>query len=348
MREALQNARSGDAIIAIELQPTELDEEHVVTTMLSTGCGCHKGPASQPCSSVFSASHVLSVRASCAELTRNELDLADMGQLMAVMNSDSTTSTSRAHHRSRDRVNTFCLYFHCGHPICERMFFFLHDIRRTRLKNLKKSLLTNGITSRIHGNTKRTPRHALSLQSIEFVVRFIFNYAEQNGLLLPGKVPGYSRSDIKLLPSSLSKRGIWRVYQVAAGSDSSLQPAAYSTFTRLWLTLVPSVIIMRPMTDLCWQCQKNSSAILKSANAPEEENSETLRAAEEHIRIVQVERSVYNSTCEECSRLVRAHFTSDGKFYPPPPHSRIPANFQDINVHYSFDYAHQVSSYMYI
>ena len=40
------------------------------------------------------------------------------------------------------------------------------------------------------------------------MVKFLQNYAEENALLLPGRIPGYKRDDIKLLPSSRSKR-VW-------------------------------------------------------------------------------------------------------------------------------------------
>ena len=33
------------------------------------------------------------------------------------------------------------------------------------------------------------------------------------------------------------------------------------------------VVVMKPMSDLCWQCQKNSTAITRSANRPEEEKT---------------------------------------------------------------------------
>ena len=77
----------------------------------------------------------------------------------------------------------------------------------TRLKNFAKSFRA----PRVHGNTKTLPYNTLSISSVEYVTRFLLNYTDQNGLLLPGCIPGYSRSDIKLLPSSVSKRGIWRV-----------------------------------------------------------------------------------------------------------------------------------------
>ena len=131
------------------------------------------------------------------------------------------------------------------------------------------------------------------------MVRFLLSYAEQNALLLPGRIPGYSPSDIKLLPSSASKRGIWRVYHSAAEEEVDVHTVTY-TFCRLWRTLLPSVIIMKPMTDLCWICHQNSTAILRAANGSEASKSSTLKEAEEHLRIVQVERSFYKSTCDTC------------------------------------------------
>lgn len=264
-----------------------------------------------------------------------------MGQLMACMHTEPNTDTSSGHPpKARERMRSS--YLHQGKPVCKKVFCFLHMIGETRLKNLVKSYRADGVAARRHGNTRRVPHHALSINSTEFVVRFVLNYSEQNGLLLPGRVPGYSRSDVKLLPSSISKRGIWRVYQAAALEDDSVHTVAYSTFCRLWRTLLPSVLIMRPMTDLCWQCQQNSTAILRSANLSDSEKSDTLRKAEEHLRVVQVERSLYTAACEEASRSVRAHFQTNAGFDPPPPASHIPLNSKDIKVHYSFDYAQQV------
>ena len=49
--------------------------------------------------------------------------------------------------------------------------------------------------------------------------------------------------------------------------------AAYSTFLRYWRELAPHILVMKPMTDLCWVCQKNSSAIMKAKNMPDEMKS---------------------------------------------------------------------------
>ena len=96
------------------------------------------------------------------------------------------------------------------------------------------------------------------------------------------------------------------------------------------------------MTDLCWQCQKGSTAIQRSANLSEEEKSAAVVSVQEHLRVVQVEPSFYTASCEECSRSVRAYFQNQASFSPPPPSSHIPPNSNLIKAHYSFDYAQQV------
>ena len=92
-------------------------------------------------------------------------------------------------------------------------------------------------------------------------------------MLLPGRVPGYKDSGVKLLPSSTTKRAIWELYLQAAAETSTMRAVAYSTFTQLWRQLLPNVVVMKPMSDLCWVCQQNSTAIMRAANRPEEEKS---------------------------------------------------------------------------
>ena len=91
---------------------------------------------------------------------------------------------------------------------------------------------------RIHGNTKRLPKHALTVLQVKGVVSYIYNYAETHALVLPGRIPGYKQTDIKLLPWSTTKREVWNEYTAgcAANNDRCI---AYSTFTLLWWTLVP-------------------------------------------------------------------------------------------------------------
>ena len=83
-------------------------------------------------------------------------------------------------------------------------------------------------------------------------------------MVLLGRVPGYKRSDIQLLSSSTTKHKFWDLYQQAAAAVGSVY---YSLFTYLWRQLLPHVEVMKPMSDLCWICQQNST---RSANQLEE------------------------------------------------------------------------------
>ena len=139
----------------------------------------------------------------------------------------------------------------------------------------------------------------------------------------------------------LPKEGIWKIYKEAAAQGET-QVIAYTTFCRLWKAQLPYVVLMKPMTDLCWKCQQNGNAILRTANSSDSNKSTTIEEALEHLRIVQVERSLYRTTCKECEREIKAFFTNGNNFTPPPLHSHAPANSRDIRAHYSFDYAQKV------
>ena len=63
---------------------------------------------------------------------------------------------------------------------------------------------------RVHGNSKRLPSSTSSVETVENVVKFIMNIAEEQALILPGRVPGFKRVDVKLLPSVLTKYSLWK------------------------------------------------------------------------------------------------------------------------------------------
>ena len=60
---------------------------------------------------------------------------------------------------------------------------------------------------------------AYSYEDIKRVVTFVTNYAEIHALVLPGRVPGFKRDDVKLLPSSETKIKVYKAY-VTSVQDS--------------------------------------------------------------------------------------------------------------------------------
>ena len=149
------------------------------------GCGC-KNWNNKPCSFQFSSDYITEVRSSCASLARKELDMVILGQIMALSNFSEITYNKNK--KSIQRQKKYTKYFHYGQQVCPVTFHFLHIIVRKLLKNLTHHFKENGLIPRVHGNTKRPPKHALSFSSVEYVVQFLVNYSDRSAILLPGRV----------------------------------------------------------------------------------------------------------------------------------------------------------------
>ena len=178
IQEALQIAASIHGI-EIEPGPCDRNEEEVIAQFVATGCSCAKR-----CSSQFSKECIKSVRAYCFDLSHNELDMVLLGQLITTTNTSSQV-VRESHHLEKERKRAYTTYYHAGKVVCAKTFLVLHTVGRKRLRNLALSLRENGLTPRVHGNSRRQPKHSLSYQSIEYVVGFLLNYYEQHALL-PG------------------------------------------------------------------------------------------------------------------------------------------------------------------
>ena len=157
------------------------------------------------------------------------------------------------------------------------MFFFLHniDIGRKVYQRAKNHYLKNGLQPIGHGNTKRLPSHGFTTDDLHQITFFLSNYSEANAILLPGRIPGYKRADIQLLPAHMTKRKVWEIY-IKASATLTFKLASYRTFCRVWKVYKPLLVIVTPKSDLCWTCQKNSLAITESANKSDEEKMEVI------------------------------------------------------------------------
>ena len=109
-------------------------------------------------------------------------------------------------------------------------------------------------------------------------------------MLLPGRVPGYNRTDIKLLPSSVT---IWKEY-IQAMIECDQRGGSYRTFCRRWNELLPSLV------DLCWTCQQQGEA------ASLQEKSAALTAYQDYLTTV---RSYYTAIRKECKDSITQHYT---------------------------------------
>ena len=118
-------------------------------------------PSSQtgrPCSGQFPIGHYIEFRGQCRELSRQELDMALLGQL----NAFTFSGENAVRHPTLSRQHTYAVFWHCGQRVCRKTFLFLHTISEKRLKNLKSSLSRNELTPRTHGNTRRLPANTIT------------------------------------------------------------------------------------------------------------------------------------------------------------------------------------------
>ena len=111
---------------------------------------------------------------------------------------------------------------------------------------------------------------------------------------------------------------------------------SYTKFTDLWKRFHPNVVVAKPMTDLCFTCQQNTSKLLRAANLPEAEKSECVQAQQQHLTSVQTERELYRKVCEEAKRSFEA---VEDQIDLDECHGSCSLT---TTMHYSFDFAQQV------
>lgn len=326
----------------ITLHTGTASSDDEVVDFLANGCGCTK-LSNGPCSQGLSAEDVTNYRLAIIELESSEVDLVIMAQLHAGMNAGELLTNTRGSARPGIRQRVTFQYTFKGQPICREMFLFLHRISRTRLYNLVKHLCANGLVPRIHGNKGKLPKHAMKFDQITRVVDFIKRYADTHAVPLPGRLPKHQDYRVMKLPSDVSKATVYRDYVTASEAlrdeGEEVRIISYRQFRRLWQELVPFVTTMNPSSDLCFVCQENVAAIMRSTNLPEDEKSEKLKSAEEHLTIAKEERKAYNekketskSNWEGLPVRIRERHHGDG----------TSDNNLPISMLYSFDHAQLV------
>ena len=108
-----------------------------------------------------------------------------------------------------------------------------------------------------------------------------------------------------------------------------------TTFRRLWRQLVPYIVRTRPLTDLCWECQRNNEALYQSADLPDSVKSANVLQQQHHLTLVQEERSIYNRMVHDAKLTVAAAGIET------LGHNEECSN--DFAMHYSFDFVQQVT-----
>lgn len=96
------------------------------------------------------------------------------------------------------------------------------------MKRLSKHFQAEGLTpTKTNAGGRKNNTKCLKLEDQERVVNYITNYADVHAVSLPGRVPGFSRADIRLLPSSAPKASVYRSYLHDATTASGFTLSLY-------------------------------------------------------------------------------------------------------------------------
>ena len=294
---------------------------------LCDGCGCSHGAKGGPCSKELQEETVLFNLNNCLELTTAELDLVVLANIQAFTRSETIGTKRNRSPRSNFQFQSSC--------ICKEMFLHLYGLSYSRFRRLKEHYEQHGIFLHTHGNSKKLPSNTHPLAVTENVHVFLTNYVEENAIVLPGRIPGFKRDDVKVLSSSETKMSVWRAY-ISTCESSGQQAVCYSKFTELWQKFHPDVVMAKPMTDLCLTCQENTTKLLRAANLSDQEKSDCVNAQQDHLNHAQEEREHYRGACSDSATTFKALET---EIALNEPHA---ACSMQGTMHYSFDYAQQV------
>ena len=248
----------------MDKRSVDLEEEKIVSNFKTATCGCSYNSGG-PCSDFFTAIYLTDYRNNCSEMTNTELDLVILSAIACA--------------RARLSGRTKTTYVHQGKHICMKVFLHLHCISRACMNKLQHHYDIDGISPRIHGNTKRHPKHAASYEDTTDAVTFVKNFATIHAMLLPGRQRG-NIDEKYLLPSDMSKAFVHKKYVETCLKDMK-EPFKRRKFEN---ETIPHIVTAKPATDLCFTCQQNNRLIMRSVNLPDSIKSARLQESIEHFK----------------------------------------------------------------
>lgn len=221
-------------------------------------CSCKHGPEDSRCIEQFSTEQITNCRCASSELDSAQLDAMVLAKIEAGFHAEERTITSKRKTNSL-RKKSRTDYRHLGKIICKSSFCYLHCIGESKLDILAKhySSTKSVVPRKLNQGSKLKISYE---QSCNFST-FMTNFLEQHSLVLPGRISGITRQATEVLPSSYTKAFIYHHYSESHNQQTEVKPISFSSFTRLWKLLFPTVSICKPMTDLCWTCQRNNTII---------------------------------------------------------------------------------------
>ena len=193
-----------------------------------------------------------------------------MGQLQALVHNDKMTQKTKS--RNAERVRSLTQFRFGGHRVCINTFCFLHTMNHKRLECIKATWMVNGLGPR--NRVQHVSYNTTPLSDIQQFVQFVLRYAEEMRFCFLEAFQGISVTTFSSFPPQQQNTTYGSLYHRTALESEGARAVCYSLFCRLWQQLTPQGVVTKPMSDLCWTCQQNSTLIMRVHNRPVEEKSE--------------------------------------------------------------------------
>lgn len=291
-------------------------EKKIVQDKYREGCGCGDN-----CYSQFSVDEVFLIRMNMSELEKGDKDMLILGKLQVCMHGSESVSHARKTTATKRQRVTF-KFAYDYRSVCKTTFCFLHVIGEKILKNLQKHLKCNGAIPRTHGNKGKLPPNAFSFDTVNFMVKFIKNYAVINGLPQPAAERGRGHVPPIYLPASEGYNTVHTKY-VQSCLEAGIVAAKYHSFRLIWLQCIPHIKFMKPRQDVCQKCDNYRLLIMQSVT--EEDKLTYTQQFKEHVEEARKERKYYLDSMTKAEECLASASGS------PPSYS-----------HYTFDFAQQL------
>jgi hypothetical protein len=288
------------------LRGQHVNEMKIADQMYAAPCCTKK------CNELIARDIATSWRASVMEFAKPEYEALIKGHMSATLHDDrfadyygsTSIHAQQAQKRFTER-RTHCtqgMYLWRDIPVCQKMYFFLFNLGgKTKYENIRRHLLKDGVSERVHKLSGKPPtvHRKLYLESDEQkVVDFINAYAAKHAMPLPGRLPNFKNFQIIKLPSCDTKSSVYKKYcELCTLCD--VEPMGKRIFLKTWQKYCPNISSLKPSSNLCEICRNNNTRILRAQNAVDETKKEALAKVFEHLERAKIQRNHYRNTLAE-------------------------------------------------
>lgn len=167
-------------------------------------------------------------RLNIAELTKAEHDMYLMGVTMACLTNPYRTA------RQTERRRLRAQYVYQGRRVCLDAFLYLENCTHYQIKRIRKHVITQGVTPRVHGNHGKVPHNTFSLDIYKIATEFLKSFISQQ--------KASAKQGALHLASDVTRKTVHDLYSNYCRKISpSIKIMGYSTFRRFMKVQFPQV-----------------------------------------------------------------------------------------------------------